>query len=57
MAQRAAKKLAELEQHSRITDPAALEAKRAVVAAALARARAARAPAQLSDESQSDGDA
>jgi electron transport complex protein RnfB len=39
MAQRAAQKLAELEQHSAIADPAALERKRAVVAAALARAR------------------
>jgi electron transport complex protein RnfB len=57
MAQRAAVKLAELEQHSRITDPAALEAKRAVVAAALARARTARAPARPSDEPKADGDA
>ncbi|HEY6513611.1 MAG TPA: electron transport complex subunit RsxB [Burkholderiaceae bacterium] len=57
MAQRAAQKLAELEQHSRIVDPAALEAKRAVVAAALARARAARAPARPSDEPQADDDA
>jgi len=57
MAQRAAKKVGELEQHSRIADPAALEAKRAVVAAALARARAARAPALPSDESQPDDDA
>jgi len=57
MAQRAARKLVELEQHSRITDPAVLEAKRAVVAAALARARAARAPARASDESQADPDA
>ena len=57
MAQRAAQKLAELEQHSQIADPAALEAKRAVVAAALARARAARAPARPGDEPQTDGDA
>jgi electron transport complex protein RnfB len=57
MAQRATKKLAELEQHSQITDPATLEAKRAVVAAALARARAARAPARAGDEPQPDGDA
>jgi electron transport complex protein RnfB len=42
MAQRAAQKLAELEQHSHIDDPAALERKRAVVAAAMARARAKR---------------
>jgi len=56
MAQRAAKKLEELEQHSRITDPAVLQAKRAVVAAALARARAGRAPALPSDESHVDGD-
>jgi len=41
MARRAARKLAELEQHSQIADPQALERKRAVVAAALARARAA----------------
>ena len=54
MAQRAAHKLAELEQHSQITDAAALQAKRAVVAAALARARAARAAP--SDDNQSDGD-
>jgi electron transport complex protein RnfB len=57
MAQRAALKLAELEQHSRLTDPAAIEAKRAVVAAALARARTARASARPSDESNADGDA
>lgn len=44
MAQRAARKLADLEQHSRITDPALLERKRAVVAAALARAARAAAP-------------
>jgi electron transport complex protein RnfB len=40
LAQRAADKLAHLEQHSRIDDPAALERKRAIVEAALARARA-----------------
>jgi len=40
MAQRAADKLAHLEQHSRIDDPVALERKRAVIEAALARARA-----------------
>lgn len=55
MAQRAAHKLAELEQHSQITDAAALQAKRAVVAAALARARAARAAP--SDETQAADDA
>jgi Na+-translocating ferredoxin:NAD+ oxidoreductase subunit B len=42
MAERAAAKLAELEQHSRIEDPQALARKRAVVDAALARARAKR---------------
>jgi len=45
MAQRAADKLAHLEQHSRIDDPAALERKRAVVEAALARVRAGKANA------------
>jgi Na+-translocating ferredoxin:NAD+ oxidoreductase subunit B len=45
LAQRAADKLAHLEQHSRIDDPAALERKRAVVEAALARARAAKSNA------------
>jgi electron transport complex protein RnfB len=40
LAERARTKLAELEQHSRITDPEALERKRAVVEAALARSRA-----------------
>jgi electron transport complex protein RnfB len=40
LARRAAAKLADLEQHSRIEDPALLERKRAIVAAALARARA-----------------
>jgi len=45
MAQRAADKLARLEQHSRIDDPAALERKRAVVEAALARVRAGKANA------------
>lgn len=39
MAERAAAKLADLEQHSRIDDPDALARKRAVVEAALARAR------------------
>ena len=39
MAQRAADKLAHLEHHSRIDDPAALQRKRAVVEAALARVR------------------
>ena len=42
MAQRAADKLADLEQHSRIDDPSALQRKRAIVEAALARARAAK---------------
>jgi electron transport complex protein RnfB len=45
LAQRASRKLAELEQHSPITDAAALERKRAVAAAALARARSARTAA------------
>jgi len=55
MAGRAARKLAELERHSRITDPALLERKRAVVAAALARARAAGSPPTCA-ESQADRD-
>ena len=50
MAQRAAHKLAQLERHSQITDPAALERKRAVVAAALARACAARVPTDSPDD-------
>jgi electron transport complex protein RnfB len=41
MARRAADKLADLERHSRIDDPAMLERKRAVIEAALARARGA----------------
>jgi len=41
MAQRSARKLADLGQHSRITDPASPERKRAIVAQALARAGAA----------------
>ncbi len=40
LAARATAKLADLEQHSRLTDPEALDAKRAVIEAALARARA-----------------
>lgn len=44
LARRAADKLAHLEQHSRIEDPAALQRKRAIVEAALARARAAKNP-------------
>jgi Na+-translocating ferredoxin:NAD+ oxidoreductase subunit B len=43
LAARAAAKLADLQAHSRLTDPAAIERKRAVVEAALARARARRA--------------
>ena len=43
LAQQAAAKLADLPSHSLITDPAALERKRAVVEAALARARARQA--------------
>jgi H+/Na+-translocating ferredoxin:NAD+ oxidoreductase subunit B len=57
MAQRAAHKLAELEQHSQIADPAVLERKRAVVAAALARARAARSVPGASEDPRADGDA
>ena len=44
LAAKAAQKLADLEASSAITDPAALERKRAVVEAALARARAKRPP-------------
>jgi electron transport complex protein RnfB len=51
MAERAAHKLAELEQHSATEDSAALARKRAVVAAALARARAAR-PAERADDEE-----
>jgi len=42
LAEKAQAKLADLAQHSRHTDPTVLEAKRAVVEAALARARAKR---------------
>jgi electron transport complex protein RnfB len=55
MAQRAADKLADLERHSRIEDPAALERKRAVVAAALARAHVGRkneAPPERDDHDE-----
>jgi electron transport complex protein RnfB len=45
MTQRAANKLADLAQHSRINDPAVLERKRAVIEAALARARAGKSDA------------
>ena len=41
---KAAAKLADLPGHSRLTDPAALDRKRAVIEAALARARARRTP-------------
>jgi electron transport complex protein RnfB len=40
LARRGAAKLADLEQHSRIEDPAALQRKREIVSAALSRARA-----------------
>jgi electron transport complex protein RnfB len=50
MAQRAADKLADLERASRIDDPAALARKRAVVQAALARARAKGAPPKTPDD-------
>ena len=43
LAAKAAAKLADLPAHSRLTDPAALDRKRAVVEAALARARARQA--------------
>jgi electron transport complex protein RnfB len=42
LAEKAQAKLADLAQHSRHTDPAVLDAKRAVIEAALARARAKR---------------
>ena len=42
LAAKAAAKLADLESHTQITDPAAIERKRAVVEAVLARARARR---------------
>jgi Na+-translocating ferredoxin:NAD+ oxidoreductase subunit B len=44
LAAKAQAKLADLAAHSQITDPAALDAKRAVIEAALQRARAARQP-------------
>jgi len=56
MAQRAARKLAELEQHSAITDPQALERKRAVVAAALARARTSRTTTTSTDGTGADSE-
>lgn len=43
LVQKATTKLADLEQHSEITDPAALDHKRKVIAAAMASARARRA--------------
>ncbi len=45
LAAQAQNKLADLEQHSSLTDPAVLAAKRAVIEAAMARARAQRHPA------------
>jgi electron transport complex protein RnfB len=42
--QKAEAKLADLASHSKITDPAVLDSKRAIIEAALARARAKRAP-------------
>jgi Na+-translocating ferredoxin:NAD+ oxidoreductase subunit B len=45
LATKAAAKLADLAAHSTITDPAALQAKRAVIEAALARARGKKPPA------------
>ncbi len=49
LAAKAQAKLADLAAHSRLTDPAALAAKRAVVEAALQRARARRVPAGEQD--------
>lgn len=46
--QKAQEKLAHLAEHSKLTDPVALDQKRAVIEAALARARAARGPASAS---------
>jgi electron transport complex protein RnfB len=48
LAAKAEAKLADLAAHSHFTDPATLDAKRAVIEAALKRARAARAPAPTS---------
>ena len=45
LAERAAAKLADLAAHTRLTDPAAIDQKRAVIEAALARARAKTRPA------------
>jgi len=45
LAAKAQAKLADLENQTRLTDPAAIEGKRAVIEAALARARARRDPA------------
>ena len=42
LAAKAAAKLADLENQTRLTDPAAIDRKRAVIEAALARARARR---------------
>jgi Na+-translocating ferredoxin:NAD+ oxidoreductase subunit B len=54
LAAKAQAKLADLAAHSQITDPAALDAKRAVIEAALQRARAARqpTPAQPPDDDE-----
>jgi electron transport complex protein RnfB len=45
LADKAAAKLADLSRHSTLTDPLALDQKRAAIEAALARARAKRLPA------------
>jgi Na+-translocating ferredoxin:NAD+ oxidoreductase subunit B len=50
LAAKAAAKLADMAAASRLTDPAALDAKRAVVEAALARARARQKPPTPSDD-------
>jgi electron transport complex protein RnfB len=50
LAAKAAAKLADLEAHTRLTDPAAIERKRAVIEAALARARARRSADTPTDD-------
>ncbi len=56
LAARAEAKLADLASHSTITDPGALEAKRAVIEAARQRARARRAAPDPSRDSTTDAD-
>jgi Na+-translocating ferredoxin:NAD+ oxidoreductase subunit B len=57
LAAKAQSKLADLEQHSAISDPAALQAKRAVIEAALTRSRAQRLGLQASIVGPSTGSA